>query len=113
MPGGYAGKILDVNLSDESIGVLELDASVLQEYVGGRGLSAKILWDRLGDRWQAVDPLGTENILAVMTGPVTGYAVGGGRICVSGKSPLTNGIVGSTVGGEFPIELKCAGFDGV
>jgi aldehyde:ferredoxin oxidoreductase len=113
MPGGYAGKILDVDLSEGSIGILELDASVLREYVGGRGLSAKMLWDRLGNRWQTVDPLGPENILAVMTGPVTGYAVGGGRICVSGKSPLTNGIVGSTVGGEFPIELKCAGFDGV
>jgi aldehyde:ferredoxin oxidoreductase len=43
---------------------------------------------------------------------MTGY-LGGGRVCVSGKSPQSNGIVGSTVGGEFPVELKCAGYDGV
>jgi aldehyde:ferredoxin oxidoreductase len=113
MLGGYAGKILDVDLSDGRIGTLELDESVLQQYVGGRGLATKILWDRIGSVWETVDPLGPENILAVLTGPVTGYTVGGGRICVSGKSPLTNGIVGSTVGGEFPVELKCAGFDGL
>jgi aldehyde:ferredoxin oxidoreductase len=112
MARGYAGKILDINLSDGSIETLELDESILRQYVGGRGLAAKILWDRLGSTWQTVDPLGPENILTVLTGPLTGYMTGG-RICVSGKSPLTNGIVGSTVGGEFPIELKTAGFDGV
>ncbi len=32
---------------------------------------------------------------------------------MSGKSPLSNGIVGSTAGGEFALELKCAGYDGV
>jgi len=113
MVGGYAGKILDVNLSDGSIETLRVDESTLRQYVGGRGLAAKILWNRLGGTWRTVDPLGPENILVVMTGPVTGYTTGGGRICVSGKSPLTNGIVGSTVGGEFPVELKCAGFDGL
>lgn len=113
MVGGYAGKILDINLSDGSIETLELEESILRQYVGGRGLAAKILWDRLGSTWQTVDPLGPENILVVMTGPVTGYVTGGGRICVSGKSPSCNGIVGSTVGGEFPVELKCAGFDGL
>ena len=110
---GYAGKILDINLTNGSIEILGLNESILQQYVGGRGLAAKILWDRLGDTWQRVDPLGPENIFVAMTGPLTGYVTGGGRICISGKSPLTNGIVGSTVGGEFPVELKCAGFDGL
>jgi aldehyde:ferredoxin oxidoreductase len=113
MMGGYAGKILDINLSAGSIETLKLDESILRQYVGGRGLGAKILWDRLGSTWQTVDPLGPENILVAMSGPVTGYVTGGSRICVCGKSALTNGIVGSTVGGEFPIELKCAGFDGL
>ncbi len=48
-------------------------AEDLKNYVGGRGLAAKIAWDRLGAKWENVDPLGPENILLVLTGPLTGY----------------------------------------
>jgi aldehyde:ferredoxin oxidoreductase len=109
---GYAGKLLEVNLSTGKIGEVRLDDEILKDYVGGRGLAAKILWDRLGSRWETVDPLGSENVLLFLTGPLTGYFPGG-RICVSGKSPQSNGVVGSTVGGEFGVELRCAGYDGI
>jgi len=109
---GYAGKFLEVDLSTENIKNVTFDESVLRNYIGGRGLATKILWDRLGHRWETVDPLGPENILLVLTGPLTGFFPGG-RVCVSGKSPQSNGVVGSTVAGEFPIELKCAGYDGL
>jgi aldehyde:ferredoxin oxidoreductase len=59
-----------------------------------------------------VDSLGPENILLFLTGPLTGFFPGA-RICVSGKSPQSNGVVGSTVAGEFGVELKCAGYDGI
>jgi aldehyde:ferredoxin oxidoreductase len=109
---GYAGKFLEVDLSSENIKEIKIGEDVLRQYIGGRGLAAKILWDRLGKQWEDVDPLGPENMLLVLTGPLTGF-MPGGRICISGKSPQCNGIVGSTVGGEFPIELKCAGYDGI
>jgi len=109
---GYAGKFLEVDLSERKTKDVTFDEEVLRQYIGGRGLAAKILWDRLGDEWETIDPLGPENILLALTGPLTGFYPGS-RICISGKSPLTNGIVGSTVGGEFPIDLKCAGYDGV
>nr|NIQ06560.1 aldehyde ferredoxin oxidoreductase [Candidatus Korarchaeota archaeon] len=109
---GYAGKFLEVDLSTENTKNVKFDESVLRRYIGGRGLAAKILWDRLGHRWETVDPLGPENILLVLTGPLTGFFPGG-RVCVSGKSPQSNGVIGSTVAGEFPIELKCAGYDGL
>jgi len=109
---GYTGKFLEVDLSAEKIKELKLDESVLRQYIGGRGLATKILWDRLGDKWETIDPLGPENILLVLTGPLTGFFPGG-RICISGKSPQSNGVVGSTVAGEFPVELKCAGYDGL
>jgi len=109
---GYAGKFLEVDLSAESIKEIKFDDEVLRDYVGGRGLAAKILWDRLGSKWETVDPLGPENILLFLTGPLTGFYPGG-RICVSGKSPQSNGVVGSTVAGEFGVELKCAGYDGI
>jgi aldehyde:ferredoxin oxidoreductase len=109
---GYAGKFLDIDLTSESIKEITFDEETLRKYIGGRGLATKILWDRLGDKWEDVDPLGPENIFLALTGPITGFYPGA-RICVSGKSPQSNGIVGSTVAGEFPIELKCAGYDGV
>jgi len=109
---GYAGKFLDIDLSTQSIKETGFSDEVLKDYVGGRGLAAKILWDRLGSRWETVDPLGPENILLLLTGPLTGYFPGG-RTCVSGKSPQSNGVVGSTLSGEFGVELRCAGYDGV
>jgi aldehyde:ferredoxin oxidoreductase len=109
---GYAGKFLEVDLSTRKIRDVKFDDAILKDYVGGRGLAAKILWDRLGHKWEKVDPLGSENVLLFLTGPLTGYFPGG-RICVSGKSPQSNGIVGSTVGGEFGVELRCAGYDGI
>ncbi|MEM2309374.1 MAG: aldehyde ferredoxin oxidoreductase C-terminal domain-containing protein [Candidatus Bathyarchaeia archaeon] len=109
---GYAGKFLEIDLSSGNIKETKISGDILRQYIGGRGLASKILWDRLGSIWSEVDPLGPENILLVLTGPLTGFAPGG-RICVSGKSPQSNGIVGSTIGGEFPIDLKCAGYDGI
>jgi len=109
---GYAGKILEVDLSTRRIKNLKISDDVLRNYIGGRGLAAKILWDRLGSEWERINPLGPENILLFLTGPLTGFFPGG-RICVSGKSPQSNGVVGSTVGGEFGVELRCAGYDGI
>jgi aldehyde:ferredoxin oxidoreductase len=112
MVGGYAGKILNIDLSHEKITETRIENEILRQYVGGRGLGARILWDRLGSRWEKIDPLGPENLFMALTGPLTGY-FHGARICVTGKSPQSNGIIGSTVSGEFAIELKCAGWDGV
>ncbi len=112
MTYGYTGKFTEVNLTSSSITDVSLDEQVLRQYLGGRGLATKILWDRLGDQWSHVDPLGAENLFLVLAGPLTGYMLGS-RICVSGKSPASNGIVGSTSSAEFPVELRCAGFDGL
>jgi len=109
---GYAGKFLEVDLSSGNTKEVTFTEEVLSKYIGGRGLATRILWDRLGERWEEIDPLGPENMLLLMAGPLTGF-VPGARLCVSGKSPQSNGIVGSTVGGEFPVELRCAGYDGV
>jgi aldehyde:ferredoxin oxidoreductase len=112
MPRGYAGKYLEVDLGKEKLRDLTLQNKILEQYFGGRGLAAKILWDRLGVRWEKVDPLGSENLFLALTGPMTGIYPGG-RVCCSGKSPLSNGVVGSTTSTEFAHELKTAGYDGV
>jgi len=112
MPRGYAGKFLEIDLSKEQIKDITITESVLQAYLGGRGLATKILWDRLGDSWAKVDPLGPNNMFLALTGPMTAIYPGA-RICCSGKSPLSNGTVGSTASTEFAAELKMAGYDGV
>jgi aldehyde:ferredoxin oxidoreductase len=112
MARGYAGKFLDVDLTTHTLQDITFPEDILRRYLGGRALATKILWDALGAEWEKINPLGPENILLALTGPMTGYYPGA-RICLSGKSPLTNGIIGSTVAAEFPIDLKCAGYDGV
>ena len=112
MPGGYAGKFLDVDLTKEKVKDTVIDDETLEAYLGGRGLGAKILWDRIGKKWSKVDPLGPENIFIALTGPMTAIYPGG-RICCTGKSPVSNGTVGSTAATELANELKTAGYDGV
>ncbi len=109
---GYAGKFLEIDLSDGTFKDVRFDDELLKDYVGGRGLAAKILCGRLIGEWEELDPLGPDNVLLFLPGPLTGFFPGG-RVCVSGKSPQSNGVVGSTVGGEFGVELRCAGYDGV
>jgi aldehyde:ferredoxin oxidoreductase len=109
---GYAGKFLEIDLSHGTFKTVTFDDELLKDYVGGRALAARILCDRLIDEWEELDPLGPDNLLLFLPGPFTGFYPGG-RVCVSGKSPQSNGVVGSTVGGEFGVELRCAGYDGV
>ncbi len=85
---------------------------MLRQYFGGRGLAAKVLWDKIGDKWAELDPLAPESPFMVYTGPMTGIYPGT-RICVSGKSPVSMGTVGSTAATELANEMKQAGYDGV
>ena len=109
---GYTGKLLEIDLSKSKHREVELEEDVLEHYVGGRGLAAYILWERLGERWESVDPLGPDNVLTLLTGPLTGYYPGM-KMIVSGKSPQSNGIVGSAISSEAAIEMRAAGYDGI
>ena len=51
MPGGYAGKFLEVDLTKGNVEDVTFSDEILEQYFGGRGLGAKILWDRLGKDW--------------------------------------------------------------
>ncbi|MEM0015238.1 MAG: aldehyde ferredoxin oxidoreductase C-terminal domain-containing protein [Zestosphaera sp.] len=109
---GVWGRILDVDLDTNTSRILDVPEEVFRKFVGGRGLAAWLLWDELGDRWESVDPLGPENLLLVLTGPLTGYYPGA-KLVVSGKSPQSNGVVGSTVSSELAVDIKTAGYDGL
>ena len=69
MANGYMGKILNVNLTTGSIETEALNESICQDYIGGYGLGARLLYDRIPND---ADPLGPDNILGLLTGPLTG-----------------------------------------
>ena len=108
---GYMGKILDVDLTSGKIGTYELSDRDRERFIGGRFISTKILWDELKP---GIDPLSPDNLLIVMTSPLTGTgAPSTSRYDISSKSPQTGAIGHSNSGGNFGIHLKRAGWDGV
>jgi len=109
---GYTGKLLDINLTKEKIKEIELDEEILKKFYGGRGLGTYLLWKELGKRWETVEPLGEENLLLILSGPLTGYYPGM-KTAVISKSPESNGVVGSVLSSEVALELKTSGYDGV
>lgn len=105
------GKILFVNLSTGEITEETPDESLYRDYLGGYGLAAKILYDRMKP---GVDPLGPDNILGFVTGILTGTpAIVGTRYVVTGKSPITGGWGDANSGGDFGPYMKFAGVDAV
>jgi len=108
---GFTGKTLTVDLSTESITVQETDLELARRFIGGKGLGAALLYAMTK---RDTDPLGPENPLLFLTGPLTGTtAPTSGRWCVVTKSPLTNLYLDSHVGGYFGTEFKRAGYDAI
>ncbi len=109
MKGGYAGLVLEVDLTTEGIRKTATDQFFDAElFIGGKGLGAVALWKELKLK---VDPLSPDNILMFITGPLTGTLCPGTRMCVVTKSPLTNTFCDSYVGGHLGAEFKFAGYD--
>jgi len=103
--------MLKVNLTNESTTAEALDPIMLRKFIGGAGLGTRILYDMIdGD----TEPLGPDNPLLFLTGPFTGTMVPtSGKSTFCARSPKTNLLGYSTVGGHFGADLKFAGFDGI
>jgi aldehyde:ferredoxin oxidoreductase len=111
MAGGYMGKLLFVNLSTREIKEETPDESLYRDFIGGYGVGARILYSH---QRGGADPLGPENTLGLVTGPLTGTpATFGCRFVAVAKSPLTGGWGDANAGGHFGPNLKFAGYDGV
>ncbi len=99
--------ILRVNLSKGTTSTDQIPQDLYENYLGGRGLGVKILYDELA---LGTDPLSPENKLIFAIGPVTATRVPtGGRFEVITKSPLTGTIFDSNCGGYWGPELRRAG----
>ncbi|MHB8765134.1 MAG: aldehyde ferredoxin oxidoreductase N-terminal domain-containing protein, partial [Deferrisomatales bacterium] len=115
---GYAGRILEVDLTQRRSRVRPLDEEMARAYLGGRGLAVRLVWDGPAARTPALAP---DAPLAFATGPFTGLPIpGASRTAVVAKSPATApgggapGAAGLALGqmpGHFATELKYAGYD--
>jgi len=109
--GGYTGKILRVNLTDEQVTAESVDEITLRKYVGGTGLGAKLLYEEVppGVEWNHSD-----NRLILAAGPLNGIPVAGsGTYSVVTKGALTGGGTSTQASGNFGAYLKFSGFDAV
>lgn len=108
---GYIGKILHVDLSTGELWDEPLNEKYARAFVGGSGLAARYLYDMVD---ADTDPLGPDNALIFMTGPLVGTRMpSAGRCSVCALSPLTRIWGESNTGGFFGPELRFAGYDGV
>ncbi len=111
MLGGYMGRMLWVDMTTRELREEPLDERLARDYVGGYGLAARIAYDRMP---AGADPLGPDNILGIVTGPLTGTpTIEGNRFMVTAKSPLTGTWGNANCGGRFGPHLKMAGYDAI
>jgi aldehyde:ferredoxin oxidoreductase len=111
MSYGYAGKVLEVNLTNQEIQKASTEKYFAVElFIGGKGLGAIVLWRELKPH---IDPFSPENILVFSTGPLTGTPCPSTRMCIITKSPLTNTFCDSHIGGHLGAEIKFAGYDAI
>ena len=76
MVNGYNGRILFVDLTTRSIKKESLPEEIYRLYIGGQGLGVRILFEYMNP---CIDPLGPENILGFVVGPLTGTGIHGAR----------------------------------
>jgi len=108
---GWLGKIAEIDLSTGRVEFLHPDEVLYHRYLGGVGLAAKLLYDSMRP---GIDPLSADNVLALMTGPVTGTSFPGvGRVSFCARSPLSGAWGESSMGGYVGQALKGAGYDGL
>lgn len=106
---GWEDKILRVDLTRGNSYVDKLQSDIARQYIGGRGLGLRLLYDEINP---SIDPLDAENKLMLGAGPLTGTSVPtGGRFTIVYKSPLTGGIDNPVYVEYFGARLKFAGYD--
>ena len=106
---GWNGKILDIDLSTQTYTSYPLDMEMARQFIGGRGLGVRLLWELVGPQ---VDPLGPDNVLIFTNGPLTGTGYQtSNRFSVSTKSPLTGTVLDANSGGYWGMQFKRTGYD--
>ncbi|MFC1920558.1 aldehyde ferredoxin oxidoreductase N-terminal domain-containing protein [Chloroflexota bacterium] len=110
--GGWTGKVLRVDLTTGKISSEDTIAKY-KDFLGGTGLSYKVMWDEVPVGTKAWDP---ENRIIFGVGPLTGTgAPTSGRLSITSLWPMAPMELPGTghAGGHWASELKFAGWDSV
>jgi benzoyl-CoA reductase subunit BamB len=103
------GYNLEVDLTSGNIERVETDPKQTELYLGGLGISSKLMWDRVPPE---TEPFSPDNLLIFSTGLLCSTpAPGANRTIVTTISPQTRLMAFSMMGGFFAPELKYAGYD--
>jgi aldehyde:ferredoxin oxidoreductase len=107
---GVTGKIARVDLTSETVTVIELPEDVYKKFMGGSALGVYFLFKE-GIVSPDVKPLSPENMLQFLIGPITGAGANARSVTVT--KAAYNFISIATSGGQAASELKYAGWDGI
>ncbi len=110
-PYGFHGRILEVDLSGGEVQARPLEASLVADYLGGRGLATRLFYDSVDPQ---CEPLGPDNVFVIATSPLLGTnAPTACRGHMVFKSPLTDVIGTSNSGGTWGSAFKSTGYDAI
>lgn len=111
-PGGFAGKVLRVDLTSGRINSEPLDPGLAENYLGGLGLCLKMAYDAIEP---GCDPLSPQNPIVLGAGPLVGTDLPStSRVYSVSKLPTTRTVGWCGAGGfTFGVMLKNAGWDHV
>src|SRR5271157_1142473 len=97
-----------IDLTNHSVRYTETDPEFIKNFLGGRGLGARLLFDQVG---ADVKPFDLENCIIFTTGPFSGRPwPTASRMHVTFKSPATGAYGYANAGGHVGPELAKAGF---
>ena len=103
-----AGTILKVDLTGGKI-EKKPTAPYVKDYIGGTGIAARIFWEEVPPGTRAFSP---ENALIFSAGTLTGTLLGNkGEVCSKTPEQANHPYVHIGFGGQFPCEMKFAGYD--
>jgi len=110
---GWAGRVLQVDLTERKIRTVPTSDFEPEHFIGGQGLNSKIFWEMGCPKVDAFHP---DNPLMIANGPLAGASGPFTRATICGISPQTYPdelFTYSGFGGKFPSELKYAGYDAI
>ncbi|MFH2129820.1 MAG: aldehyde ferredoxin oxidoreductase N-terminal domain-containing protein [bacterium] len=108
--GGFAGKILIVDLTRGMITEKKLDEELAERFIGGLGICFKLAADFIPP---GCGPLAPENAIILGVGPLVGTSLPStSRVFAVSRLPSSNTIGWCGAGGaDFGCQLKNAGYD--
>lgn len=108
---GDANAFARIDLSSGKVDALDLGPDSMRRWIGGKALAARLLHEELPP---GADPVGEENVLALLAGPLTGTGFpAASRCCLATRSPLTGTFSDSYCGGKIGPYLRRTGWGGV